>query len=138
MLYIGKSYEIDTEEIVKQALKQGKRTIVPVTSLSEKRIIPSEIKDFDKELEEGPFGIKQPKLEYMRPVPINDIDMIITPGVAFDEKGNRLGHGAGYYDAFLKDKKQPTQTVGLAFNFQIVETIPILPKDIPVQRIISA
>ena len=137
MFYVSKDYEVDTNEMITEALKQ-KRIIVPVTSVGEKRIIPSEVKNPEGELEKGPFGIKQPKKEYIRPVPVEDIDIVITPGVAFDESGNRIGHGAGFYDNFLKTLSPPTLTIGLAFSFQMVRKVPTLSRDIPVQRIISA
>ena len=138
MFYVSKDYEVDTRSMIAEALKQGKRIAVPVTSVGEKRIIPSEIKEPEKELEIGPFGIKQPKSEYMRPVPVKDIDVVVTPGVAFDNSGNRIGHGAGYYDDFLKTLSPPTFTIGLAFDFQILKRIPSLPADVPVKKIISA
>lgn len=138
MFYVSKDYEVDTHSMIKEALKQGKRTIVPVASAGERKIIPSEIKNPEEELEKGPFGIKQPKSEHIRPVPVNDIDVVITPGVAFDNSGNRVGHGAGYYDSFLKTLSPPTATIGLAFDFQIVRRVPTLSWDIPVKKIISA
>jgi len=138
MFYVSKDYEVDTHSIITEALKQGKRTIVPVTSVGEKRIIPSEIKNPEDELEKGPFGIKHPKSEYVRPVPVSDIDVVIAPGVAFDKSGNRIGHGAGYYDNFLKTLPPPTLIIGLAFDFQIVERVPTLSWDVPVKKLISA
>ena len=138
MFYVSKDYEVDTLGMITEALKQKKRIIIPVTSVVEKKIIPSEIKNPEVELEKGPFGIKQPKKEYMKPVPVDDIDMVITPGIAFDESGNRIGHGMGFYDRFLKTLSPPTLTIGLAFDFQILKKVPTLSADVPVQRIISA
>lgn len=138
MFYVSKDHEVNTHSMIEEALKQEKRIIVPVTSVGEKKIIPSEIKNLKEELEKGPFGIKQPKKEYIRPVPVNDIDVVIAPGVAFDKSGNRIGHGMGYYDSFLKTLSPLTLTIGLAFDFQIVRKVPILSQDVPVQRIISA
>ncbi|MFH0732859.1 MAG: 5-formyltetrahydrofolate cyclo-ligase [Candidatus Omnitrophota bacterium] len=138
MFYVAKNYEVDTQGMIKEALKLGKRVVVPVTSVGEKRIIPSEIKDPETELEIGPFGIKQPKSKYMRPVPVEDINMVITPAVVFDDLGNRIGHGAGYYDSFLKTLPPPTLSVGLAFDFQILKKVPSTPSDVPVKKIIFA
>ncbi len=138
MLYVSKGYEVDTHEMIKEALNLKKRIIVPVTCVGEKRIIPSEIKNFEKELETGPFGIQQPKKEYTRPVPTDAIDLVITPGIAFDKGGHRIGHGKGYYDSFLKTLPPSTLTIGLAFDFQVVRRIPTLSHDAPVKKIISA
>ena len=138
MFYVSKDYEVDTEAMIKEALKMKKRIAIPVTLTGEKKIIPSEIKNPEAELEKGPFGIKQPKKEYIRPVPTDEIDLVITPGVAFDNKGNRLGHGKGYYDSFLKTLPAKTLTVALAFDFQVVGEVPTLSWDVPVKKIISA
>ncbi len=138
MFYVSKGYEVDTQGMIIEALKQGKRIAVPVTLTGEKKIIPSEIKTPEVELEKGPFGIRQPKKEYIRPVPTDNIDTVITPGVAFDENGNRIGHGMGYYDIFLKSIPNKTQVYGLAFDFQIVGEVPTLSWDVPVKKVISA
>ncbi len=138
MFYISKGYEVDTQDMIIEALKQRKRIAVPVTLTGEKKIIPSEIKAPEIELEKGPFGIKQPKKQYLRPVPTHNIDIVITPGVAFDKNGNRIGHGMGYYDIFLKSIPNKTQAYGLAFDFQIVGEVPTLSWDVPVKKVISA
>ena len=51
--------------------------------------------------------------------------MILVPGLGFDRARNRLGRGAGFYDRFLKKIKPPTTKVGIAFDCQIVERLPI-------------
>ncbi|MBN1404959.1 MAG: 5-formyltetrahydrofolate cyclo-ligase [Candidatus Omnitrophica bacterium] len=138
MFYVSKEYEVDTDDMIRQAWRLRKRIIVPVTDVGKKTIIASELKDPDTELEIGPFGVRQPKRKYIRPVPVNDIDLVITPGVAFNKTGNRIGHGAGYYDSFLKILPKDTFTIGLAYGCQIVEEIPTLSWDIPVKKVISA
>ena len=63
--------------------------------------------------------------------------MVVVPGVAFDKKNNRLGRGKGYYDRFLKMLPFSTPTIGLAFDFQIVENLPVKePHDVPVSQVI--
>ena len=59
----------------------------------------------------------------------------MLPGVAFDRCGNRLGRGCGFYDRFLQH--QTTETVGICFDFQLVEELPTEPNDIPLKKIIS-
>jgi len=71
----------------------------------------------------GAYNILEPRQECFNEVPLESIDLIIIPGIAFDCKGNRIGHGMGYYDRLLK-KKNHTHRFGLAFEFQIVEIIP--------------
>ncbi len=138
MFYVSKDDEVDTHSMITEALRGKKRIAVPVISAGEKGITPSEVKNPEEEFEEGPFRIKQPKKEYLRPVPVEDIDVVIVPGVAFDKSGNRMGRGAGYYDNFLKTISPPVLTIGLAFDFQIVRRVPTLFRDVPVKKIISA
>ena len=138
MFYVAKAYEVDTKDMIEEAIAIGKKVIIPVTEPKKKRLIPSEIKNPKKELVKGAFGIYEPKKEYMRAVDIKDIDMVIVPGVAFDKKGNRIGHGQGYFDRFLKDLPKRLPAIGLAFKFQLVERIKTLSWDIPVTKVITA
>jgi len=138
LLYAGKSYEVDTKPIIKEALEKGKRIFLPVTDLKGKRLIISEISDFQKDTELGPYGIYQPVAGRIKDAGPDTLDLAVLPGVAFDKKGNRLGHGAGYYDRFLKDIPYDTPKFALAFDFQVQDAdIPTLASDIPVTRIIT-
>jgi 5-formyltetrahydrofolate cyclo-ligase len=139
MFYISKDGEVDTTGMIEDALRMGKRVVVPMTLVKEKKIIPSELKDYKKELGKGPYGIYQPKKSFLRKVSLKDIDLIIVPGVAFDRQGNRLGRGGGYFDRFLaKLKKRNIPMFGLAFKFQILKQLPVLSHDIPVTKLIFA
>ena len=138
MFYIAKSYEVETVDMIEEALGLGKRVVIPVTKTHEKSLIPSEIRDPKKELVKGPFGIYEPKREYMKTVDLKDIDIVIVPGVAFDRKGNRIGHGHGYFDRFLKNLPSNIPTIGLAFKLQLVRKISTFPWDIPVTKLITA
>lgn len=62
------------------------------------------------------------------------IDIVITPGLAFDNNGNRLGRGKGYYDRLFKNKK--TFKVGVCFDFQVVPLVPVEGYDVPMDKII--
>jgi 5-formyltetrahydrofolate cyclo-ligase len=137
MCYVSKPYEVDTYPIIEGVLKSGKRLIVPVTKTQEKILIPSEISDLQKDLEQGPFGICEPKKECMKTVDLKDIDLVLIPGIAFDRQGNRIGHGQGYFDRFLSNLPNKIPTIGLAFKLQLVSRINALPWDIPVTKLIT-
>jgi 5-formyltetrahydrofolate cyclo-ligase len=138
MFYVSLDYEVDTRGMIRDAIRSGKRVIVPVTDNRGKILIPSEITDPKRDLEKGPFGIYEPKREYIKAVRKKDIDMVIVPGVAFDREGNRIGHGGGYYDIFLKDLPKKTPTIGLAFKAQLLKRINTTSRDIPVTKVITA
>lgn len=80
----------------------------------------------------GDFNILEPQNE-----PYNgDFDLIIVPGVAFDNKGNRLGRGKGYYDRFLCQYPN-VKRIGICFDFQLVDEVPTEPFDILMDEIIT-
>lgn len=138
MSYVSLDYEVNTEEIIKEALEMGKVVAVPVTVKKDKIILPSRITNVEEELVPSKFGIKEPKNEFIRIIPKESLELILVPGIVFDKKGARIGHGAGYYDRFLKTLPPHIKTIGLAFDFQIVENLPVLPHDIPVSKVIFA
>jgi len=137
LFYASFDGEVETFLMMKQAKKEGKRIALPTIIEEEKRIIPKEIKDIDKGLLKGPYGIQQPGEEFSKPLAPKDIDLVVVPGVAFDKDNNRLGRGQGYYDRFLRDLSPGTPTVGLAFDFQVINSLPHQQEhDIPVFSVI--
>ena len=91
------------------------------------------------------YGILEPKLDVRSIVSVTDIDIIFTPLVAFDEFGNRLGMGGGFYDRTLaawyleyqQNKQAKPMPIGLAHDCQKVKAIPIENWDIPLPKIIT-
>lgn len=139
MFYVSKKEEVDTLPMIDESLKIGKRVCVPVTLKGEKKIVASEISDRKDQLVKGPYGIYQPKKEFIKPVSTQDLDLVIVPGVAFDKKTNyRLGRGAGYYDRFLKNIPHRIPRIGLAFDFQLADRLPVFSHDVPVDKVITA
>jgi len=138
MFYVSLKDEVNTTSMIDEAIRIGKRVCVPVIIKEEKRLIAGEIKDRISDLERQHFGIYQPREGHVKEVPLEDIDMIIVPGIAFDKNNVRLGRGHGYYDRFLCALPNDTRTVGLAFDFQVVEHLPQDSHDIPVWKTITA
>ncbi len=138
MFYVSLKDEVNTLFMIDEAVKMGKRVCVPVILKEDKRLFAGEIKDREKDLERQHFGIYQPKAGHVREVPLDDIDLVVVPGVAFDKNNVRLGRGHGYYDRFLCGLPKKTGTIGLAFDFQVVEYLPVDSHDIPVSKTITA
>ena len=136
MFFVGKNLEIQTFSGITRAFSEEKRVFVPITVKDERDLIVSEIFNLD-ELEPAVYSILEPKKELVRLSPRQKMDLIIVPGLAFDRKGSRLGYGFGYYDNFLKKKSKYAKSIGLAFHFQIVESVPINNHDLPVDIIIT-
>jgi len=137
MVYVDFRHEVKTGEIIEKALAQGKRVTVPVCEPREVRLIPSEILDYPGDLAPGTWGILEPKPDKLRPVDPADLDLVLVPGVAFDEQGNRLGYGGGYYDRFLARLRPDALAVALAFEEQILEDVCPEEHDRQVHAIIT-
>ncbi|MBU0533532.1 MAG: 5-formyltetrahydrofolate cyclo-ligase [Candidatus Omnitrophica bacterium] len=136
MFYVSRGNEVYTHEIIKVALGEKKEVSVPFILKSQNITIPCKINDFSN-LEPGPFGILQPSKEKIRNIPIESIDLVIVPGIAFDRKGNRVGKGKGFYDRFLKSINATIPKIALAFSMQIVEQISTTENDVAVDKIIT-
>ncbi len=135
--FISFKDEVHTHEIIKNSLNMGKRIGVPVTVIKPRKLLVSELKDFEKELEIGYYGILTPKKEYQRILSPNIVDLVLVPGVAFDVEGYRVGYGGGYYDRFFSSLKKDVIKIGLCYDLQILSQVPRDPYDIPVDLIIS-
>jgi 5-formyltetrahydrofolate cyclo-ligase len=135
--YVALPYEVPTRRLIEEMLKRGKRVAVPVIQPRTKRLRLSEVRDPAQELTPGPFGVRQPMPEAIRPVPIGRLDLVFVPGLAFDRRGHRLGHGHGYFDRFLARLPKTVPTVGLAFPFQLLDRLPTEAHDRSVQTVLT-
>jgi len=138
LFYIDVRSEVRTRACIPKALALGKKVIVPYCVKDELALFPLEGMD---ELDLGAFKILEPKKE-LRERPekqydVKDVDLIIVPGVAFDKRGGRMGHGWGYYDRLLRRARPETPRVALAFQSQLFEEIPMDPHDIFMDKIIT-
>lgn len=136
MFYVSKDNEVETRPMIENAMKNGKNISVPKTDRINHKLHPVMIKKLDTDLRLGHFGLHEPEFDIKKIVPINKINLIITPGIAFDRNGNRLGWGKGYYDIFLEGAKAIPK-IGLAYDFQIVPELPRDKHDIPVDMVIT-
>jgi len=133
MFYIAFGGEVNTEEMIREAKKIGKLICVPICRKDKEIMQPAILEDHAK-LKVGPYGVWEPVAETL--VKPEDLDLVITPGLAFDKKGNRLGRGKGYYDRFLSKLSDRAPSIGLAFDFQILPLIPTTSHDVSVNKVI--
>jgi 5-formyltetrahydrofolate cyclo-ligase len=132
MIYYAINQEVETISMINSILAEGKIVALP-TCMPEKNLRAGMIGNLD-ELVPGLFGLSEPDHTTLEIKP-QDFDLIIIPGLAFDKRGFRLGHGAGYYDRFLA--KTDAFKLGLGYGFQLVDELPINPHDIPVDAILT-
>lgn len=136
MTYISLETEVDTCYLNKTALEMGKKVVVPFIDTENQTIIASELGSID-DLVKGSHGIYVPRNGPQK-VFLKEIDLIVVPAIAYDKSNMRLGRSKGYYDRFLAQPElSSVKTIGLAFQFQVVATLPSDPHDRPVSRVIT-
>jgi 5-formyltetrahydrofolate cyclo-ligase len=128
--------EVDTFEIIKKSLNEGKRVVLPRVDRENHSLILYEIKDVE-DLSSGYMGIPEPAANEERVVNINNIDVVIIPGAGFDISGNRIGYGAGYYDILLSGLTKNIPIIAPAYEEQVIDSIPHEPHDIKVHIIVT-
>lgn len=128
LLYYSLPDEVDTSSFL-ELWKQEKELLLPVVKGQELIICKYQ----SGNLKKGSYGILEPQGEEISDLSI--IDLIIIPGIAFDKKRNRLGRGKGYYDKLLS--RTTAYKIGICYNCQIIDQLPIEEHDIPMDHIIT-
>ena len=138
MYYVDVRSEVRTRHYLATALTHGKRIVVPYCVDGELELFLLE--DMN-ELAIGMYKILEPREELRaRPekkIRPDELDLIMVPGVAFDRRGARTGHGFGYYDKLLEHSRMDCPLVALAFECQMFPEIPTMPHDIFMDKIIT-
>jgi len=137
LFYVSVNTEVDTQQAIKNLLAGNDKTIIIPYVVEDKSLLQlSKLNSFN-ELERKTSDILEPKEAYIRKYDPEKLDLIIVPGLVFDALGNRIGYGQGYYDKFLKTLNNKPKTIGLAYDFQMVEKIPSKQHDVPVDIIVT-
>jgi 5-formyltetrahydrofolate cyclo-ligase len=134
--YCAKEDEVQTKAIIERALNDGKRVAVIVTDVPSKTLSFSEIESYGDDLAPGAFGILEPKQDRVRPVSLAEADVVLVPLLAWDEKGQRLGYGAGYFDRALAGAWRITK-VGLGLESQRLTSIPTSRNDVLLDIVVT-
>lgn len=132
---ISRFPEVDTYQIIRKAWEEGKQVVIPKCLPKNREMVFRELKRFNQ-LESVYSGLLEPIKAKTKEVSIHNIDLLIVPGLAFTTEGFRLGFGGGYYDRYLM--KYKGNTIALAFEQQIVSSLPIESHDLPVGKIFTA
>ena len=129
--------EVDTIGPMKSLLAEGKRVVLPKVDRENHTLLLYEVKSIE-ELVPGYMGIPEPSvLSEERTITVNDIDAVVIPGAGFDEAGNRIGYGGGYYDRLLASSGKNIPVIAPAYEEQIVCAIPSEPHDIKTSMIVT-
>lgn len=132
MLYIPLGNEADTEDLIKKAFNEGKTVAFPVTSPVNFEITPY-YADKNTVFEKGTFNVSEP--QNTKPANVENFDLVVVPGIAFDKKGGRIGFGKGCYDKLLKNYKGIK--VGFCYDFQVADELPADETDVKMNYIVT-
>jgi 5-formyltetrahydrofolate cyclo-ligase len=128
---------VESRQIIKRCQQAAKEIILPFFNASANGVQLYRVNDLKADLKTGPGSILEPNPDRCKLVHIVDIDIAIIPGIAFDEKGARLGDGSGYYDRFIPKLPATARKVAIAFEEQITSSVPMESHDKYVDIIIT-
>ena len=137
LLYINGDDEVQTENIIKRSYQYNKIVVLPAFDPEQFKMKLMKVDNFAQELIPGPRGVLEPDASRCKIVPMDRVDIAIIPGMAFDEKGGRIGSGKGYYDRLIPKLAITTRKVALTLEEQIVPQIPMESHDKYVDIIIT-
>ncbi|MCC8365578.1 5-formyltetrahydrofolate cyclo-ligase [Xenorhabdus sp. PB61.4] len=137
-LYLSFDGELDTRPLIQQLWQQNKQVYLPVLHPFSRNHLLFLRYQPDTPLIRNQFRIEEPPLDIRQVLPVSELDIMFIPLVAFDRSGQRLGMGGGFYDRTLaKWQQQNFYPIGLAHNFQLVDSLPSASWDIPLPEIIT-
>ncbi|QDT10000.1 5-formyltetrahydrofolate cyclo-ligase [Planctomycetes bacterium K23_9] len=138
MWYVDVRDEARTRHALPDAVASGKKIVVPYCVDGELELFHLESMD---ELEVGMYKILEPHADLRdvaaKRVDVKQLDLILVPGVGFDAKGGRTGHGKGYYDKCLENARAETPLIALAFECQMFDEIPMQDHDIYMDKVVT-
>jgi 5-formyltetrahydrofolate cyclo-ligase len=135
--FVGVKSEVATLPIIEAALAAEKRVGVPVVEGG--KLVLYDLRALD-ELAPAPFGLLEPRADLRTPARVIDpagVDLFLVPGVAFDRSGGRVGYGKGYYDGLLPRARAGVPLVGLAYEVQVVASVPMGPTDVRLSQLVA-
>ena len=137
LFYTDRPGMVSTRNIISRSYDFNKIVVLPLSGPDANNFLLMKVDDPGRELTQGHRGFLEPDPKRCKSVPIDCIDIAFVPGVAFDEKGGRLGSGQGYYDALIPALPITTRKVSIAFEDQIVPVVPMDSHDKYVDIIIT-
>ncbi len=135
MMYLSLPHEVDTSEAILHAWQMEKAVVVPKVSWEQRHMIPVRIHSLETGISTGISGLRNPVTG--EPIPPEEIDLVVAPALGFDRRGNRLGRGGSYYDRFFANPALPASRCGFAFAEQVVDSVPAIEHDEPVDFLVT-
>jgi 5-formyltetrahydrofolate cyclo-ligase len=137
LFYMDQGSQVATKNMIKRSYHYNKIVALPAFDTQTREMKLLKVDNLGKDLVTGSRGLLEPNPYRCKIIPIDFIDIAIIPGVAFDEKGGRLGSGEGYYEKLIPRLPITTRKVSLAFECQMVQQVPMESNDRFVDIIIT-
>ncbi len=138
MCYVSFRSEVQTHEFISRMWSDGKRVIVPYCTAQHLELFRLTSLD---ELAPGTLGILEPRAELRgqsdRRSDVQELDLLVIPGLAFDRQCGRVGYGKGYFDRLLPGARPDALLVAVAFECQLFDAVPMAPYDVRVDAVIT-
>ena len=133
--------EVDIDDVLAELLSRGVSVAVPWviedTPGRRGRLGLSLVSDLAADVAPGWRGVSEPRPDRRRPIRPEALDVVLAPGVGFDVDGNRLGHGGGHFDRLLARLRRGAVVIGVAFDEQITDRLPVEAHDRPVDVVVT-
>ncbi len=139
-LYLSNDGELDTAPLIQALWQQGKSVYLPILHPYKTGFLVFQQYSPDTPMTQNKFGIAEPELDATKVKALPELELIGLPLVAFDQQGNRMGMGGGFYDRTLANAVfcQPAPLLaGLAHQCQQVDQVPTEPWDVPLNFVLT-
>lgn len=136
MAYVPLPTEPEISALVDLANQLGKTVTIPRIDWESRTMQPARVRDLIADVEVTKYGVRHPR-SYMPMVEPAEVDLVIVPGLAFDETGNRLGHGSGFYDRFLSRADVHGYVVGVTHSALLLERLPTDAADMAMHAVVT-
>lgn len=133
--YVAFGTEVDLRPYLEARLLRGRAVYLPWVDGDVLRI--ARVRDLDADLVPGWRGVREPAPGHRQEADVRLLDAVVAPGVAFDRHGHRLGYGGGHFDRLLARLRPGTFVAGVAFDAQVVDTVPVEAHDAPVDAVVT-
>ncbi len=135
--YVSFENEVYTHSFINELLSLKKEVYVPCVDTSCKCTMNAVAIECLEELVPGCYGVLEPTCTEGKIICPHEIDTIIVPAVAYDKNRYRLGYGGGYYDTYLAQTSESCYKIGVCFDFQLLDSLPIEPHDKQVDIVVT-
>jgi 5-formyltetrahydrofolate cyclo-ligase len=134
LVYWPLTGEVDLRSMITSGLAAGKKMLLPKYVTERGCYTAAAVVNLDADLVDGQFGIREPASSAVE-VPLESVDLVLVPGLAFDLSGARLGRGRGYYDRILANVRGAK--CGVAFDEQLEPKLPTEPHDVRLDYLLT-